>query len=301
MKKLNYIFFVLIGVLVLSSSCKKQIDDKINNPNLPTTVPPDLILGTVLTQMSGTGENGAGGIGALGGVNSWDVVGGWNQYHCQNYNYYGNNIYSWTDNSAGTDNGYANESQGPFNSYLLLKNVVQMEQEQVTRSGKGINPYEAIGRFVKAYYFYNLTSLMGDVPLTQALQSPAVQTPAYTPSEQVFAYVLNQLDTANSDFATLIANQDQSLTAYSSQDIYYGGNLTKWQKLVNSFKLRVCIALSNKASDQTLNVPSRFAAVLSNPAQYPIFTGQADDFQFNYNPGGSNTFSTYPLDRKSVV
>ena len=295
MKKLNYIFLVLTGVLVLSSSCKKQIDDKINNPNLPTSVPPQLILGTILTQMSGTGEGGAGGIGALGSTNSWDLVHGWNQYHCQNYNYYGNNIYSWTDNSAGTDNGYANESQGPFNSYLLLKNVVQMEQEQVARSGKGINSYEAIGRFVKAYYFYNLTSLMGDVPLTQALQAPAVQTPAYTPSEQVFAYVLNQLDSANSDFATLIASQDATLVPYAAQDIYYAGDLTKWQKLVNSFKLRVCIALSNKASDQTLNVPARFAAVLSNPAQYPIFTSQADDFQFNYNPGGSNTFSTYPF------
>lgn len=40
MKKIKYIFFVLTGVLVLSSSCKKQIDNKINNPNLPTTVPP---------------------------------------------------------------------------------------------------------------------------------------------------------------------------------------------------------------------------------------------------------------------
>jgi hypothetical protein len=295
MKKIKYIFFVLTGVLVLSSSCKKQIDNKINNPNNPSTVPPNLILGTVLTQMSGTGEAGAGGIGALGGVNSWDNVGDWNQYHCQNYNYYGNNIYSWTDNSAGTDNGYANESQGPFNSYLLLKNVVQMEQEQVTRIGAGINPYEAIGRFVKAYYFYNLTSLLGDVPLTQALQAPAIQTPAYTPQEQVFAYVLNQLDTANSDFATLIANGDVTLVPYSSQDIYYGGNLSAWQKLVNTFKLRVCVALSNKATDQTLNVPARFAAVLGNSTQYPIFASQADDFQFNYNPGSTNTFSTYPF------
>ena len=275
--------------------CKKNRSTaKINNPNNPATVPPDLILGTVLTQMSGTGESGSSGIGALGGVNSWDNVGDWNQYHCQNYNYYGNNIYSWTDNSTETDN-QPNTSEGPFSSYLVLKNVLQMEQEQVTRSGTGINPYEAIGRFVKAYYFYNLTSLLGDVPLTQALQAPAIQTPVYTPQEQVFAYVLNQLDTANSDFATLIANQDQSLTAYSSQDIYYGGNLSAWQKLVNTFKLRVCVALSNKASDQTLNVPARFSAVLSNPSQYPIFTSEADDFQFNYNPGSTNTFSTYPF------
>jgi hypothetical protein len=290
MKQIKYIFLVLTGVLVLSTGCKKQIDDKINNPNNPTTVPPQLVLGTVLTAMSGV--NGSSSIGSLGGVNSWDNVGDWNQYHCQNYNYYGNNIYSWTNNSTETDN-QPNTSEGPFSSYLVLKNVVQMEEAVLAIGGAKVNPYEAIGRFIKAYYFYNMTSLMGDVPLTQALQAPAIATPSYTPQEQVYAYVLNQLDSANSDLASLIGSQDKSLS--SSQDIYYAGDLTKWQKAVNSFKLRVCVALSNKASDQTLNVPARFAAVLASPSQYPIFTSQADDFQFNYNPGGSNTFSTYPF------
>ncbi len=85
MKQIKYIFLVLTGVLVLSTGCKKQIDDKINNPNNPTAVPPQLVLGTVLTAMSGV--NGSSSIGSLGGVNSWDNVGDWNQYHCQNYNY----------------------------------------------------------------------------------------------------------------------------------------------------------------------------------------------------------------------
>jgi hypothetical protein len=300
MKHIKYLFFVLAGALLLNS-CTKQIDDKINDPNNPTTVPPNLILGTVLTAMSGV--NGSSSIGALGGVNSWDNVGDWNQYHCQNYNYYGNNIYSWTDNSVTTDN-QANTSDGPFNSYLVLKNVAQMEKEVTSRGGSAINPYEAIGRFVTAYYYYNLTSLMGDVPQAQALDAAVTSTPAYTPQEQVFAYVLNQLDSANSDFATLIAANDVSLSA--SQDIFYGPNnnpniltplqeLQSWQKLVNSFKLRVLVALSPKASDAILNVPARFAAVLSNASQYPIFTSQSDDFQFNYNPGSSNTYSTYPF------
>src|SRR6185437_7213867 len=28
---------------------------------------------------------------------------------------------------------------------------------------------------------------------------------------------------------------------------------------------------------------------------YPVFTSEADDFQFNYNPGGQNVYSTYPF------
>ena len=273
MKQIKYIYYILIGALIMSS-CTKKIQELQADPNNPTTVPPFLILGTVLTDMSGTGT-----AGNLGGVNSWDYVPQWNQYHCQNYNYYGNNIYSW--------------ASGSFDPYLVLKNVVQMEKEVTKRGGAAINPYEAIGRFIRAYYYYNLTSMFGDVPQADALEAPANSNPSYTPQEQVFLYVLNQLDTANSHFATLIAANDNSLS--SSQDIYYGGDLTKWQKVVNSFKLRVLVALSNKASDATLNVPIQFANILNNPSTYPVFTSQDDDFQFVYNPGNTNTYSTYPF------
>jgi len=273
MKHARYIA-CCIALFLIASSCNKKIVSLQTDPNNPTSVPPELILGTVLTDMSGNGS-----AGSLGGVNSWGYVAQWDQYHCQNYNYYGNNIYSW----AG----------GSFDPYLVLKNVVQMEKEVTTRGGTPVNPYEAVGRFIRAYYYYNLTSLFGDVPLTQALEAPQNSSPSYTTQEQVFLYVLNQLDTANTDFATLIANNDNSLSA--NQDIYYGGDLTKWQKLVNSFKLRVLISLSNQSSDGTLNVPAQFATIINAPAQYPVFADETDDFQFNYNPGGANAYSTYPF------
>jgi len=235
MKEIKNIFLIVVGT-VMMVSCSKTIQDKESNPNNPSNVPSALILGTVLNDMSG--ELGSSNSGSLGGVNSWDLVQDWNQYHCQNYDYYGNNIYSWTDGSVNSNGS----SAGPFNSYLVLKNVVQMEQAVVGVDAGHANPYEAIGRFVRAYYYYNMTSLMGDVPQTQALEGLTEQAPSYTPQEQVFEYVLNELDTANSDFATLISNNDATLSA--SQDIFYAGNLSAWQKLVNSFKLRVLISLS---------------------------------------------------------
>jgi len=274
MKQIKNIFVLFCGAIFIIS-CNKQIQEKQIDPNNPTSVPPNLILGTVLTDMSGTGSGGS-----LGGINSWSSVHAWNQYHCQNYDYYGNNIYSWTN--------------GSFDPYLVLKNVVQMEKEATSKGVSDVNPYEAVGRFINSYYFYNLTSIFGDVPLTEALEAPANTTPSYTPQEQVFQYVLNELDTANTDLATLITSNDNSLSA--SQDIYYGGDLSKWQKLVNSFKLRVLVSLSNKASDATLNVPTQFANIINNPSKYPIFTSQSDDLEFMYNPGGGNTYSTYPFD-----
>ena len=82
-----------------------------------------------------------------------------------------------------------------------MKNVIQMENESIARGASPVNPYEAIGRFVRAYYYYNLTSMFGDVPQAEALQSVKNQSPAYTPQEQIFKYVLDQLDSANTDFA----------------------------------------------------------------------------------------------------
>jgi hypothetical protein len=290
MKQAKYIFY-FFALAVISAGCAKQIEEKQANPNQPTTVPPNLILGTVLTDMSGTGGWGnlGGGTSTSDGVDSWGYVAQWNQYHCQNYNYYGNNIYSWNTLSVNSDG----TSPGPFNSYLVLKNVDQMEKEVTSRGGAAVNPYEAVGRFIKAYYYYNLTMLYGDVPQADALNAPANSKPSYTPQEQVFLYVLNTLDTANTELANLIASNDNSLSA--SQDIYYGGNLAKWQKLVNSFKLRVLINLSAKATDATLNVPTQFANIINSPSKYPVFGSESDDFQFVYNPGGSNAYSTYPF------
>jgi len=278
MKPRNYILLLCMGTLLMFS-CKKVITNDQQDPNNPSSVPPGLILGTVLLDMSGEGS-----AGSLGGLNCWNNVQDWNQYHCQNYDYYGNNIYSWTS--------------GSFDPYLVMKNVVQMDKEVLVRGGSAINPYEALGRFIEAYYYYNLTSMFGDVPQVEALEGSENQSPAYTPQEQVFEYVLNQLDTANTDLTTLIANNDVSLQ--SDQDMYFGAlggtaELQAWQKTVNSFKLRVLVALSNQAADASLNVPTQFANIFNNPATYPIFQSQSDDWVLNFNPGGSNTYTTYPF------
>ncbi len=275
MKYLKHIITFCAGA-VLMLSCKKQIEEKQVNPNDPETVPAQLILGTVLTDISGTGS-----AGRLGGINSWDNVHAWNQYHCQNYDYYGNNIYSWTGDNAS------------FDPYLVMKNVDKMDSEYTSRVNEPLNPYEVIGRFVKAYYFYNLTMLFGDVPLKDALKGLNNFTPSYTDQKDVFNYVLNELDTANTEMAILVTKGHYSLS--TSQDIYYNGDLSKWQKAVNAFKLRVLIELSSKATDASLNIPAQFAAIVNNPAKYPLFTSQGDDLEFTYNPGGTNTYSTYPF------
>src|SRR5450432_4788630 len=197
MKQMLYTLIFITGGFLLTS-CNKQIEEKQTDPNNPTTVPSSLILGRILTDISGTGNQGRlSASGSAEGVNSWDGAHRWNQYHCSNYDYYDNNIYSWTN--------------GNFDPYLVMKNVVQMENEATAIGTPALNPYEAVGRFIRAYYYYNLTSMFGDVPLTDALQGTTNKNPSYTPQMQVFVYILNELDSANNDFASLISANDVSL------------------------------------------------------------------------------------------
>ena len=264
---------LIIAVLAITAiaSCNKTIDELQSNPNKASTVTPDLLLGTILKDISGTGD-----AGALGGINSWDNVHKYNQYFLGAYGYYGDNQYNW--------------QSGSFDSYYVLKNVVQMENEAKARGIAEINPYEAIGKFTRAWYFYNLTSMMGDIPLTDALLGIDNPTPAYTAQKEVFRYVLNILDTANSHLASLISAGDNTISS-SAQDIYYSGDLSKWQKAVNSFKLRVLINLSSKTGEADVDITGQFSKIVNNPTQYPLFSSQNDDLKFIYIP----TFNQYGI------
>jgi hypothetical protein len=78
-----------------------------------------------------------------------------------------------------------------------------------------------------------------------------------------------------------------------SNDFFYGNNLTKWQKAVNAFKLRVLIQLSNKEADTDLAIKTKFADVINNPTKYPLFSSDADNLTFVYN-NQYNKYSTNP-------
>jgi hypothetical protein len=100
------------------------------------------------------------------------------------------------------------------------------------------------------------------------------------------------LESANSDLATLIAAGGNTLAG----DIYFNGDLTKWQKVVNAFHLRLLTQLSKQAADADVNVKAQFAAILANPAKYPLLTGAADNMQYifvapnNFYPQNPNNF-----------
>ncbi|WP_318351289.1 SusD/RagB family nutrient-binding outer membrane lipoprotein [Aquipluma nitroreducens] len=255
MKKL--IIFMMVFAVGLSS-CQK-FEDLEKDPNRPGDVPPSLVFTRVLYKLY---------------YSPWSDQMRWGQFHCSNYAYYDDQEYDWTT----TD----------FN-YNQLKNVNQMISEATRVGLADNNPYSAIGKFFKAYFFVDMSLRLGDVPMTDALKSLENTAPKYDTQKAVFKQALTWLEESNTELQTLINSNDQSLTG----DFMLGNDLKKWQKVVNSYKLRVLIALSKKESDTDLNIKAQFANVVNNPTKYPVMTSLDDNLKFTYNSSDTK----YPLNQ----
>lgn len=242
---IKYIF-TLFALLALVTSCQ-DFDELEKDPNRPTSAPASLILSSVLDDMY---------------REPWSDVQKWNQFWCTNYNYYGNQEYNWTTTNF---------------SYTTLKNVIKMEEE-AAKTGSDSTAYSALGKFFRAYFFTEMTMLMGDIPLSEALKGIDNTMPEYDTQKNVFIQVLKWLDEANSEMATAISSGSTI-----SGDFMLSNNLIKWQKVINAYKLRVLIHLSKRSADADLKVQELFAQVINNPAQYPIPEGMDDNLQYTYN------------------
>jgi hypothetical protein len=249
--KLAIYFLAIVGLMF--GGCQ-DFDELAVNPNAPTTAPASLVFNGICNDINGLYDSAP-----------WDDASQYAQYWCLNYEYYGNQNYGWATT--------------PF-AFSTLYNVQKMEEEAIINGAKDVNPFAAIGKFMKAYLFTQMSLRVGDVPLSEALKAKeSVFKPKYDSQKAVFQQSLKWLDEANDNLTTLINAADVSL----SGDIYMNNDLRKWQKTVNSFRLRLLIHLSKKETDADLNIKKQFSDIISNPAKYPVFTNNGESLQFTYN------------------
>lgn len=262
--KIRNIFFFIAAVGFLAS-CKKFDDYKENN-NQPVNVPPSLILRGIESDMA---------------YHPFDQTERNNQYTCANYVYYDDNTY-WSGSATL--------------NYGTINNVVSMEDAATKAAGTSNNPYNALGKFFRAYFFYNMTMKVGDLPMNEALQRLGNQTPKYDDQKAIFQQIFVWLDSSNTQLADMITNGFLEFSGdfYFKEKISGGLSsrdaLIAWQKVVNSFRLRVLIELSKHDGEADLNVPGQFKDIVGNPTKYPIMTSMDDNLQYVWN----STYNYYP-------
>lgn len=236
MKKIN-LFVLLIALFTFSCEDLEEIG---KNPNSVSETPPQLLL----TEIS---------------ENAFQVKG-------QTPMYAGRMIVS---TAVENDVQYYKWNRGSYNEYNQLRDVKQMIHE----SGRVEKPqYEALGKFFRALYFYELTLTFGDIPFSQALkgESEKVYAPPYDTQEEVFSGILADLKEAND----LINDED-----IIEGDIIYNGDASKWRKLINAYRLKVLLTLSNKLGETSIDLQQQFANIVNNE---PLINSNADNGQLEF-------------------
>ena len=162
---------------------------------------------------------------------------------------------------------YYNWNRGSYSEYSLLRSVVKMMEES---EKIGNTTYIALGKFFRAYHFYQLTLRFGDIPYSQALKGESEKKyfPEYDKQEDVFIGILQELKEADN----LLENDNNIIAG----DIIFNGSTLKWRKLINSFRLKVLLTLSNKEDNAKMNIKNVFSEILTSK---PIMESINDNAQ----------------------
>ena len=133
-----------------------------------------------------------------------------------------------------------------------------------------------------------MTQNFGDLPYLQIGKvDEGITKPVYDTQKSIYLKVLNDLKSASDGLVTSSGNIS------SSNDIIYGGDKTKWRKLIDSYYLRVLMDLSKKTNDNDLQIIQRFNDIVSSPSKYPVMTSNDDNGVIQYSIQAGNNYPGY--------
>lgn len=195
----------------------------------------------------------------------------------------------WSEFAQGEQ--YNRIDRTSFGSFTRLIDVEKMIGLTDELDQEVANSYKGLGYFMRAYTFFSATMQVGDIPYSEALKGEREGNvkPRYDTQKEVFIGILNELDEANRLFAQ---------GANFEGDVIYQGDPVKWQKMVNSFALKVLINLYRKTADSDLRVVERFNDILNNR---PIFESNADNFQLVYSDQENQRYPFHKLGNQFVI
>lgn len=274
MKYLKKIAKILLMTLLVigMGSCTKDFEEMNKSPNSPVDVPAINIFTNAAYSV----------VNRNAGMHTFKK---WAQQQC-NVQYIEDDKYEIRDMSGWFTAPYTDELK---NLTIVINKATEDENMRLT----------AAAMILKAFTFMNMTDLLGDIPMSEALQgfdAEGTIKPVYDTQEDVYMQILADLEAANVLLAGTSVN-------FGSGDIIYGGDPVLWRKFANSLKLRLlnrCAGtpwsftydMAGTQADVTTTAgaaayagaDAAIATILGNPTQYPVFSSSADDAYMVY-PG----------------
>jgi len=272
MKKLIIKAGLLLFVATAVVSCKKDIEEKFNNPErvLNPTLPGvftamlnnDRVAAkywnvrTFLTQMPGVYAQTA-------------YISNGNTIYQQSDSYsqqYWDDFYSTGGNGSGVMAQYR-VMEGTY------KNLSAIEQ-----ASQGI--FMQAGKLVLIEQAAKMVDLWGDIPYSEAGSLPTssnISNPKYDEQKALYTSFIADLATIATYFKSATTT-----SAFSKADILLQGSVNKWARYANSLRLRLLMRISK--TDET-TARTAVLAMLADPTNFPLVDG---DNSGNYVPGTSD-------------
>lgn len=199
------------------------------------------------------------------------------------------------DRFAGAGQGYFNERWKNFYTTLAQYRLLEETYNNLTEEDKKNNLiFLHLGRVVLDEQLYEVLSLWGDLPFSEAgylwSTGDITSTKAKYDSEtDLYSMILKDLDETNT-YLNENGNLSSSASTYMNAEDYVNhGDISMWQKYVNSLRLRIATHLASNGN-LTAEARSAIQTMLSSPSTYPMVTtndenttvAQSDD-AFNFD------------------
>lgn len=261
MKKLNVLLSSLLAVSLTVSCSKKWLEDYTEDPTRPSDVSVRVLLPSA--QVSYAMAQG-------------DVLPRMTSLFIQQM--------TGTDRQSLAHQRYAQIGEGDFDQTWGPNGYAggMMDLKIIIDKTAGTSPnYSGVAKVMMAMYLGLFTDVWGDIPYTEAFKGVENLNPRYDSQQQIYTTIQTLLDEA----ITELQNPTSALRP-GSEDLVFGGNLTRWIKTAYSLKARYALHLSKKPGfDPTAVITLANQGISSNAENAQmVFAGPPNTnpwYQFN--------------------
>jgi len=155
--------------------------------------------------------------------------------------------------------------------------VLQNLEDIITRAtAAGNSQYAGIAKILKAYSYSVLVDVFGDVPFSEANKlKQGIIYPKFDDDAAIYDSVFKIINSGIADLNNTTAANAQKP---GTDDIIYGGSVTKWVKAANTLKLKLYTQIR-----KVKNVTAEVTALLSQP----LISQTSEMFAIPYGPNGA--------------
>ncbi len=276
--------YICLGLaLFLGSSCNEKFLDINTNPNALPTASPNFVLTNALNTT------------ASNMVIPNETASYWSGQWSQSNSY----ISTTTIFAYNFTNGDFNFWDGFYDNLNDYQFVIENADTYQQKFLKGP------AKVMRSLLFQQLTDMYGNIPYTDALKGVKSLAPKFDDQKAVYEDLIKTLDEAIVD---LKANAFSS--AFTSADIVFKGNTTKWVRFANSLKLRILMRQA-RVSGRDTYIKSEINKIVSEGSGYitgeDVGSGGVGFYlptagktnplynRFGYDPNGAvQAFGRYP-------